>query len=114
MTTWPGLTPMARIEVVVEGEHVPTIRDILLGSGAAGYTALHGVSGFGHAGEHEGRLLFNDRNSMSLLISVIPMENAGPLVAGIRKVLEEHHGVMFVSETNVSRPEYFQPDEASS
>lgn len=109
MTTWPGLTPMARIEVVVEGEHVPTIRDILLGSGATGYTALHGVSGFGHGGQHEGRLLFNDRNSLSLLISVIPVDRAEPLIAGVRKVLEDHHGVMFVSETHVSRPEYFQP-----
>ncbi len=114
MTTWPGLTPMARIEIVVEGEHVPTIRDILLGSGATGYTALHGVSGFGHAGQHEGRLLFNDRNSLSLLISVIPIESAGPLVAGVRKVLDEQHGVLFVSETNVSRPEYFQPNEPTS
>ncbi|MFT5204550.1 MAG: PII-like signaling protein [Candidatus Aldehydirespiratoraceae bacterium] len=107
MKTWTGLTPMARIEVVIDGEHVPTIRDILLASGATGYTALHGVSGFGHGGQHEGRLLFNDRNSLSLLISIIPIERAESLVAGIRRVLDNAHGVMFVSETHVSRPEYF-------
>ncbi|MFN3256832.1 MAG: P-II family nitrogen regulator [Ilumatobacter sp.] len=108
MTTWTGFTPMARIEVVIDGEHVPTVRDLLLAAGATGYTALHGVSGFGHHGEHEGRLLFNDRNSLSMLISVVSLERVEAVVAGIRKLLDEHHGVVFVSETNVSRPEYFQ------
>ena len=100
---------MARIEVVMDGEHVPTIRDLLLSSGATGYTALHGVSGFGHSGEHEGRLLFNDRNSLSMVISVVPFDRVQPVVAGIRDLLDHHHGVVFISETHVSRPDYFQP-----
>lgn len=108
-TTWTGLTPMARVEIVVDGEHVPTVRDLLLDAGATGYTALHGVSGFGHHGEREGRLLFNDRNSPALLISVIPLDRVDPIVAGVRRLLDEHHGVIFVSETHVSRPEYFRP-----
>ncbi len=109
MKNWTGLTPMARIEVVIDGEHVPTIRDLLLSAGATGYTAVHGVSGFGHGGQHEGRLLFNDRNSLSMVISIVPIDSAEPLIAGIRKVLELRHGVMFVSETHVSRAEYFRP-----
>jgi nitrogen regulatory protein PII len=111
MTTWTGFTPMARIEIVIDGENVPAIRDLLLASGATGFTALHGVSGFGHGGEHEGRLLFNDRNSQSLLISVVPLDRAEPVVAGIRRLLDDNSGVVFVSETNVSRPEYFTPNE---
>lgn len=113
-THWTGLTPMARIEVVVDGEQVPTVRDLLLDAGATGYTALHGVSGFGHHGEHEGRLLFNDRNALALLISVIPLDRVEPVVAGIRSLLDEQHGVVFVSETHVSRPDYFRtaPDPA--
>jgi len=109
MNVWPGFTPMARIEVVIDGEHVPTVRDLLLEGGATGYTALHGVSGFGHHGQHEGRLLFNDRNSLSLLISVVPLEMAEAVVAGVRRLLDGQHGVVFISETNVSRPEYFRP-----
>lgn len=108
-TTWTGLTPMARVEVVVDGDTVPTVRDLLLEAGATGYTALHGVSGFGHHGEREGRLLFNDRNSLAMLISVIPLDRVDPVVAGIRRLLDEQHGVVFVSETHVSRPEYFRP-----
>ena len=107
MTDWDGLTKMTRIEVVVDGEHVPTVRDLLLEAGATGYTALHGVAGFGHSGERAGRLLFNDRNSLSMLISVVPFDHVQPVVAGIRELLDHHAGVVFVSETHVSRPEYF-------
>jgi nitrogen regulatory protein PII len=105
---------MARIEVVIDGEHVPAVRDMLLGAGATGYTTVPGVSGFGHSGPHEGRLLFNDRNSLSMVISVVPLEAAEPVVAGMRALLEEHHGVMFVNETHVSRPEYFRATSESS
>jgi nitrogen regulatory protein PII len=113
-TTWTGLTPMARVEVVVDGENVPTVRDLLLEAGATGYTALHGVSGFGHGGAREGRLLFNDRNSPALLISVIPLDRVEPVVAGIRRLLDDQPGVVFVSETHVSRPEYFRAADDSS
>lgn len=107
MTTWTGFTPMARIEVVIGSEHVPTIRDLLLSAGAKGYTTLPGVSGFGHGGTHQGQLLFNDRNSLSLLISVVPICQAESIVAGIRQLLDEHPGVVLISETHVSRPDYF-------
>jgi PII-like signaling protein len=69
---------------------------------------LPGVSGFGHHGPHEGRLLFNDRNSLSMIISVVAPDRVEAVVAGIRQLLDEYHGVVFVSETHVSRPDYFQ------
>jgi PII-like signaling protein len=100
-------TTMARIEVVIDGEHIPTVRDLLLAAGAKGYTALHGVSGFGHSGPHEGRPLFNERHSLAMLICVAPIDRADAIVAGIRQLLDEHHGVVLVSETKVSRPDYF-------
>lgn len=108
MSTFDGFTRMARIELVLDGEHLPAVRDHLLSSGATGFTAVNGVSGFGHHGEHAGRLLFNDRNSLSLVISVVPIDRVDAVVAGIRELLDRHHGVVFVSETHVSRAEYFQ------
>ena len=110
MSTFDGFTRMARIEVVVDGEHLPAVRDHLLDSGATGFTAINGVAGFGHGGEHAGRLLFNDRNSLSLVISVIPIDRVDTVVAGIRSMLDRHHGVVFVSETHVSRADYFRTD----
>lgn len=106
---WGGLTPMARIEIVVDGEHLPTVRDLLLDAGATGFTTIRGVSGFGHHGEHEGRLLFNDRNSLTMVVCVVPFERVEAMVAGVRRLLDECHGVVFVSETHVSRPDYFRP-----
>jgi nitrogen regulatory protein PII len=98
---------MAKIEVIVDGDQVLAVRDMFLGAGATGYTALSGVSGFGHHGYHEGRLHFHDRASLAMLLTVLPTEKVGPLVGGLRRLLEDHHGVVFVSETQVSRPHYF-------
>lgn len=106
--SWEELARMAKIEVVVDGEQVQAVRDLFLEAGATGYTGVSGVSGFGHHGHHQGRLLFNDRASLSLLISVVPTDRVEPLVAGLRRLLQGHHGVFFVSETHVSRPEYFR------
>lgn len=106
------LTRMARIEVVVDGADEAAVRDLFLGAGASGYTAVTGVSGFGHHGAHQGRLLFNDRASLSLLITVVPLDRAEGLIAGIRRLLDHQHGVLFVSETYVSRPEYFNESPA--
>lgn len=107
MNTWTGFTTVARVEIVIDGAHVPTVRDLLLAGGAKGFTALHGVSGFGHSGVHEGRLLFNDRNSLSMLICIVPIDRAEAIVAGVRQLLDEHKGVVMISETQVSRADYF-------
>lgn len=107
MTTWTDLPAMAKIEVVVSGDDVPAVRDLFLDAGATGYTALTGLSGFGHGGHHQGRLLFNDRASLSMLITVVSIGRAEGLIAGIRRLLEDRSGVFFVSEVHVSRPDYF-------
>lgn len=103
----PQLTTMARIDVIIDGEQVPTLRDLLLDAGAKGYTTLYGVSGFGHSGSHEGRPLFNDRNALALLICVVPTQQVETVIAGIRQLLDDNHGVVFVSETRVIRADYF-------
>lgn len=107
MTQWTGLSSMARIEIVVGGADVAAVGGVLTDCGATGYTMLSGVSGLGHHGFHQGHLHFNDRDSLRLLIAVVPEERAGPVITAIRKLLEDRPGVLFVSETYVSRPEYF-------
>ena len=104
----PGLTRMTKVEVVVEGDDAPAVRAVFEGARATGWTSVGQVSGLGHGGLHEGRLLFNDRAALTLLLTVVPDERADALVAGLRELLAEHSGVMFVSETYVSRPEYFR------
>ena len=102
-----GLTRMVKVEVVVAGDDVPTVRRVFESARATGWTSVSNVSGLGHGGLHQGGLLFNERAALQLLITVVPEDRADALVAGLRTLLEERSGVMFVSEVAVSRPEYF-------
>lgn len=105
--THEGLTKMTKVEVVVAGADAAAVADQFKASGATGYTTVSGVSGLGHGGYHQGRLLFNDQAALELLITVVPADRAQGLIDGLRAMFEEASGVMFVSETFVSRPEYF-------
>ncbi|WP_374158677.1 P-II family nitrogen regulator [Mycobacterium sp. G7A2] len=105
MTT--ALTKMTKVEVVVAGKDAPAVRDLIGSVDATGFTSLSGVSGLGHHGYHQGRLLFNQQATLELIITVVPQERADALLAGLRPLLDASSGVMFVTETYVSRPEYF-------
>lgn len=101
------LSKMAKIEVVVTGTTAPAIRDLFRTIGATGFTSVSGVSGLGHHGYHQGRLLFNEQATLEMLITVVPEEKVEALLAGLKPLLQESSGVMFLSDTFVSRPEYF-------
>ncbi|MGY4708933.1 P-II family nitrogen regulator [Mycolicibacterium sp. CBM1] len=103
----PTLTKMTKIEVVVPGGDAPAVRDLIQSVGATGFTSLSGVSGLGHHGYRQGRLLFNQQAALELLITVVPESKADALLAGLRPLLDASSGVMFVTETYVSRPDYF-------
>lgn len=105
--TAPTLTKMMKIEVVVAGSDAPAVRELIKSVGATGFTSLSGVSGLGHHGYHQGRLLFNQQATLELLITVVPEDKVEALLAGLRPLLDASPGVMFVSETYVSRPDYF-------
>lgn len=103
-----GLTKMTRVEVVIGGEDVAVVTELFSEVGALGFTVVSNVSGLGHSGYHQGRLLFNDRNALALVTVVLPAERAGALLEGLRPLLAHRSGVLLVSDTWVSRPEYFQ------
>jgi nitrogen regulatory protein PII len=99
---------MTKIEVVVGGEDSAAVAELFAEVGATGFTALANVSGLGHGGYHQGRLLFNDRNGLALLLVVLPPDRVAELLDGLRALLASRPGVLMVSDTFVSRPEYFQ------
>jgi len=103
-----GLAKMTKFEVVVNGAEAANVRDTIKRTGATGFTSLSGVSGLGHDGYHQGKLLFNDDAALELLITVVPESKVDELLAGLRPLLSESSGVMFLTETWVSRPEYFE------
>jgi nitrogen regulatory protein PII len=98
---------MTNIEVVVSGGDAPAVREMIRSVGATGFTSVSGVSGLGHGGYHQGRLLFNQQAALELLITVVPEAKVEALLAGLRPLLDTSSGVMFVTETYVSRPDYF-------
>jgi len=106
MTT-EALTKMVKVEVVVPGGDASAVRELIQCVGATGYTSVSGVSGLGHHGYRQGRLLFNQQAALELLITVVPEARVEALLAGLRPLLDASSGVMFVTETYVSRPEYF-------
>lgn len=71
MTT-SALTKMIKVEVVVPGSDAAAVRELIQSVGATGYTSVSGVSGLGHHGYRQGKLLFNQQAALELLITVVP------------------------------------------
>jgi nitrogen regulatory protein PII len=103
------LTPMKKLEIVIPGEHVGDVRD-LLADHVSGYTQIAPVSGRGHNGYHEGRLLFNDASAQTMIITVVQPDALEPLLEGLLPLLERRSGVAWVSDVSVGRAAYFAPE----
>jgi nitrogen regulatory protein PII len=104
-----GLTlhPMKEIRIVIQGEHVKFATDLLDGVNATGYTIIHNISGKGHHGFHTAHPMFNDMDSLVMLMTVVPKEKVEPILAGLQPIFARYTGVMFVSDVTVSRVDYF-------
>lgn len=102
------LYDMKKVEIIVKGEHLDFVVDLLERAGVSGYTIVHNLSGKGSHGFHEGHLLFNEEDTLVMVISVMPEEKVEAVVEGITPFLNKHSGVVFVSEVKVSRLEKFK------
>ena len=101
------LHSMKEVKIVVQGEQVKFVTDLLDRVGATGYTIINNVSGKGHHGFHEGHLVFNDINSQVIVFSVVPEERVEPILAGLGPLFNKHSGAMFVTDVAVSRRGHF-------
>jgi nitrogen regulatory protein PII len=101
------LHPMKEIRVIVEGEYRAFVTELLDKVQATGYTIIGNVSGKGHHGFHETHFMFNEMESLVMIMTVVPEEKVAPVLAGLRPLFERHSGVMFVADVAVSRREYF-------
>lgn len=98
---------MKEIKIVVQGDQLKFVTDLLDRTGATGYTIINNVSGKGHHGFHEGHLLFNDTSSQVIVFTVVPDEKVEPILAGLGPLFNRHSGAMFVTDVAVSRRERF-------
>ncbi|WP_457600244.1 DUF190 domain-containing protein [Hydrogenivirga sp.] len=103
-----NLYTMKKVEIVVEGEHLEFVTDLLERAGVPGYTIVHNLSGKGSHGFHEGHLLFNEEEVLVMVISVMDEESVDAILEGLRPFLNKHSGVVFISDVQVSRLEKFK------
>lgn len=105
------LYPMKEIKIIIEGEHLKFVSDLLDKVKATGYTVISNISGKGHHGFHEGHLMFNDTSSQVMVFTVVPEEKVEPILAGLGPLFHRHSGSMFVSDVAVSRRDRFIAEE---
>ncbi len=108
------LHALKKLEVIVHGEDLPTVQDLMADANVTGYTLVRDVAGLGQHGFHEGRLLFNEQASLVMIIAVAPPAAIRTVIAGLRELFERHSGVMFVSDTQVVRLDHFLPDQEAA
>lgn len=98
---------MKKIEIVISGEHEEDVTEIMQQASIPGFTLLRNVSGMGHGGYHEGKLLYNDKASQVMFIAVGSEEAIVRLTRGMKTLFQKNSGVMFISDVDVIRGDYF-------
>ena len=101
------LHPMKEIRIIIAGEHRAFVTDLLDRVNATGYTIIGNISGKGHHGFREAHFMFSEQESLEIIMTVVPEEKVGPILAGLRPLFERHSGGMLVADVAVSRQEYF-------
>lgn len=101
------LHPMKEIKVIIEGEHLSFVTDVLDRIKASGYTIFSNLSGKGHSGFHEGHLMFNDTSSLQMVLTVVPEGKVDLILSGLKPFLERHSGSIFVIDASVLRKDHF-------
>lgn len=98
---------MKEVKIIVQGEHLSFVTELLDRVQASGYTIFSNVSGKGHHGFHEGHLMFNDTSSQVMVLTVVSEEKLELILAGLGPLFNKHSGVMFVLDVAVTRRERF-------
>jgi nitrogen regulatory protein PII len=98
---------MKEIKIVVQGEHLKFVTEVLDRVGATGYTIINNVSGKGHHGFHEAHLMFHDTHSQVIAFTVVPNDKVEPILAALGPLFKKHSGAMFVTDVAVSRRDHF-------
>ena len=101
------LTPMKKVDIIVSGERIPFVRDLLTRVRVTGYTIIPNVSGMGHSGFYEGNLIYNETSSLVLLMTVVKEEKVELILEGLTPLFERYSGIMYVSDVAVSRQDHF-------
>jgi nitrogen regulatory protein PII len=98
-----NFSPLKKLEIILEGEHQGFVGDLLDRVGVKGYTIINNLSGKGRHGFHEGHLMFNEDDVLIMIIAAVPEDLVNPILEGLAPFYNEHSGVVFISDIQVTR-----------
>ena len=98
-----NFSPLKKLEIIVEGEHQGFAADLLDRVGVKGYTIFNNLSGKGRHGFHEGHLMFNEDDVLIMIVAAVPEDMVNPILEGLAPFYNEHSGVVFISDIQVTR-----------
>jgi hypothetical protein len=104
-----SLHRMTKLEVVLEGEHLPFLQGLLRRADVQGYTLVRDVAGMGHHGPHAGRLTYDDLGSFVMVIAVGLPARMEEVAEQLGAFFAERSGVLFLSDVQVLRATHFAP-----
>ena len=97
-----NFSPLKKLEIILEGEHQAFVADLLDRVGVTGYTIFSNLSGKGSHGFHEGHLMFNEDDVLIMFVVAIPDELVNPILEGLAPFYNDHTGVVFISDIQVT------------
>jgi nitrogen regulatory protein PII len=98
-----NFSPLKKLEIILEGEHQGFVSDLLDRAGVTGYTIFNNLSGKGSHGFHEGHLMFNEDDVLIMIVAAVPEDLVKPILEGLAPFYNEHTGVVFISDIQVTR-----------
>lgn len=101
------LHPMKEMRIIVQGEHLSYVTELLDDAEVGGYTIMSHLSGKGHHGFHSAHAMFNEMDSLQMVMTVVPEEKVDSILAGLTPIFHRYTGIMLVSDVSVTRFEYF-------
>ena len=96
-------SPLKKLEIILEGEYEAFATDLLDRIGVKGYTIINNISGKGSHGFHDGHLMFNEEDVLIMIIAAVPEALVAPILQGFAPFYNEHSGVVFISDIQVTR-----------
>jgi len=98
-----NFSTLKKLEIILEGEHQAFATDILDRAGVTGYTIINNLSGKGSHGFHEGHLMFNEDDVLIMIVAAVPEDLVKPILEGLAPFYNEHSGVVFITDIQVTR-----------
>jgi len=98
-----NFNPLKKLEIILEGEYLQFAGDLLDRLGVKGYTVVNNLSGKGSHGFMDGHLMFNEDDVLIMIIAAVPEQLVNPILQGFAPFYNEHSGVVFISDIQVTR-----------